>query len=74
MTYRKGDAFISIQKIDVCGKKLGLWIGTQDKNRSEIVKVATFSNDDTAKTFQKWLEYFLFGERIEVEAHEWWED
>lgn len=57
MTYKRGNVFISVQKVDGFGKNHGLWIGTDHPN--QIVKVASFGNEDKARLFYKWLEYML---------------
>ena len=54
-TYKRNDVLISVEQIDGFGKNPGLWIGTENPN--QMVKVASFRNEDMAKTFCKWFEY-----------------
>ena len=65
MTYAKEDCIISVQQINGCGKKKGLFVGIANEYCCQLNKVATFSNDDCADTFCKWLEYFLFDKPLE---------
>lgn len=58
MTYKRGNVFISVQKVDGCGKNHGLWIGTDNPNQMD--KVASFGNEAKARQFCKWLDY-MFG-------------
>ena len=53
--YKRNDVSISVEQIDGFGKNPGLWIGTDNPN--QIVKVASFGNEDKAKLFCKWFEY-----------------
>lgn len=53
--YKRNDVMISVEQIDGFGKNPGLWIGTENPN--QMVKVASFRNEDMARTFCKWLEY-----------------
>ena len=55
MTYKRNGVIISVEKIDGFGKNPGLWIGSEDPN--QLVKVASFGNEDKARLFCKWLEY-----------------
>lgn len=57
MTYKRGKVSISVHQLDGFGKNPSLWIGTDDPN--QLVKVASFSNEDKANLFCKWLEYLL---------------
>ena len=61
MTYRKGDCIISVEQINGCGKKKSLFVGTEN----ELIKVASFVNDDRANVFCKWFEYFLGNKQVE---------
>ena len=70
MTYIKGDCTISVERIEGMGKRKGLFVGTQNEYCSQLTKVASFSSDDMADIFCKWLEYFLFDKKIEVESDE----
>ena len=58
MTYKRGQVSISIHQLDGFGKNPALWIGTENPN--QMVKVASFGNEDKARLFCKWLDY-LFG-------------
>lgn len=65
MTYNKAGIKIAIEKIDGFGKNPGLWIGTDNPN--QMVKVASFGNEDKAAVFCKWFEYMIgVGEREAV--------
>ena len=55
--YKRNDVMISVEQIDGFGKNPGLWIGTENPN--QMVKVASFRNEDMAQMFCKWLEYIL---------------
>ena len=57
MTYKRGQVSISVHQLDGFGKYPSLWIGTEDPN--QMVKVASFGNEDKADLFCKWLEYLL---------------
>ena len=57
MTYKRGQVSISVHQLDGFGKNPSLWIGTDDPN--QLVKVASFGNEDKASLFCKWLEYLL---------------
>ena len=57
MTYKRGQVYISVHQLDGFGKHPALWIGTEDPN--QMVKVASFGNEDKANLFCKWLEYLL---------------
>ena len=56
-TYKCNDVLISVEDIEGFGKNPGLWIGTKDPN--QLVKVASFGNEDKAMLFCKWFEYFV---------------
>ena len=56
MTYSKGDVSIKVFQLDGFGIKPSLWIGAGN----QTIKVASFTNDDKAKLFCKWLDY-MFG-------------
>jgi hypothetical protein len=56
--YQRGNVFITVEKVDGFGKNHGLWIGTDNPN--QMVKVASFGNEDKARLFCKWLDY-MFG-------------
>ena len=58
MTYKRGNASISVHQLDGFGKNPSLWIGTDEPN--QMVKVASFGSKDKADTFCKWLEYLLW--------------
>ena len=55
MTYMRNGLIIFVKKIDGFGKNPGLWIGTENSN--QLVKVASFGNEDKAQLFCKWFEY-----------------
>ncbi len=57
MRYERGNVVVSVEKIDGFGKYPGLYIGTNSSNM--VYKVASFGNDDKAKTFCKWFEYMV---------------
>ena len=57
MTYKYGNASISVHQLDGFGKNPALWIGTENPNQT--VKVASFGSVDKAKLFCKWFEYFI---------------
>ena len=57
MIYKKADVKISVERICGFGKNPGLWIGTDNPNL--VVKVASFSSQDKADLFEKWLSYLL---------------
>ena len=67
MRYTFGNTVIAVQTIDGFGKNPGLWIGTDNPN--QMVKVASFGNEDKAKLFCKWFEYItgINRDRAEVE-------
>lgn len=54
MLYRKFKNVIGIGKLPNCKRK-SLYVGTENCIR----KVASFSNDEAAETFESYLEYFL---------------
>ena len=51
----KGKAFISIEHIEGFGKNPGLWIGRNNVQ----VKVASFSSQEKAEAFCKWLSFIV---------------
>ena len=61
MTFKKGDVYIiaetsrNDQLDDKFGKRPCLWVGAGN----QLTKVASFSNEDKARLFVKWMEYFL---------------
>jgi hypothetical protein len=55
MTYNTGDYKITIERIAGFGENKGLWIG----KGNEIIKVASFGNDDKAEMFKRYMDYFL---------------
>jgi len=57
MTYKRGGVSVSVYQLDGFGKNPALWIGTDEPN--QMVKVASFGNEDKARLFCKWLEYLL---------------
>ena len=57
MTYKRGQVSISVHQLDGFGKNPALWIGTDEPN--QMVKVASFGNEDKARKFCKWLDYML---------------
>ena len=57
MTYKRGQVSISVHQLDGFGKHPALWIGTEEPN--QMVKVASFGNEDKANLFCKWLEYLI---------------
>lgn len=57
MRYERGNAVISVEKVDGLGKYPGLYVGTNSPNA--VWKVASFGSDDKAKTFIKWFEYMI---------------
>lgn len=65
--YKRNDVSISVEQINGFGKNPGLWIGTDNPN--QMVKVASFGNEDKAKLFCKWFEYItgINTNRAEVE-------
>lgn len=57
MTFKRNDILISVEQVEGFGKNPGLWIGTESPN--QLVKVASFGNDQKARLFCKWLSYLL---------------
>ena len=61
MVFRKGDVCIiaetsrNEQLNDAFGKRPCLWVGAGN----QLVKVASFSNEDRARTFCNWMKYIL---------------
>jgi hypothetical protein len=53
--YKKDDFIIAVEKIAGFGQHKGLWIG----KGNEIIKVASFGNDDKAEMFMRYLDYYL---------------
>lgn len=66
MIFRKGDVCIvaetsrNDQLDDAFGKRPCLWVGAGN----QLTKVASFSNEDKAKLFVKWMEY-MFDHAVE---------
>ena len=56
MAYRRGDYTIGVGMLPG-SKRPSLYVG----NKCCIHKVASFSSDDAAEDFKRYLEYFLFG-------------
>ena len=57
MTYKRGNVKISVYQLDGFGKNPSLWIGTENSNT--VIKVASFSSEDKANQFCKWIECML---------------
>lgn len=57
MEIRKNGIIIGIQQVDGFGKRPGLWIGAEKPFM--LVKVASFSNNESAKKFGDWLDYII---------------
>lgn len=57
MIYKRGDVLIAVEQVNGFGKNPSLWIGTETPN--ELIKVASFGNDEKAMMFCKWLEILL---------------
>ena len=61
MIFKKGDVYIIAETSrnehldDVFGKRPCLWVGAGN----QLVKVASFSNEDKANLFCKWMKYIL---------------
>ena len=68
MTLKRGHVSISVEQIDSFGKNPGLWIGTDDPN--QLVKVASFSSEEKAELFCRWLRY-LTGVNNDEKAVKW---
>lgn len=68
MKYKRGHVSISVFRLDGFGKNPALWIGTDEPN--QMVKVASFGNEDKAKLFCKWLEYMI-GLNNDEQAVKW---
>lgn len=63
MTYAKGAYTIVVERLDG-GKRMGLYIGEANEYVHTVLKVATFTNEEKAKDFCKWLEYFCLNTPI----------
>lgn len=61
MVFKKGDVCIVAEESrndqldDRFGKRPCLWVGAGN----QLVKVASFSSEDKARLFVKWMEYML---------------
>lgn len=66
MKYTKGDYMILVDKIEGIGKRKGLFIGKGNR----FIKVASFSSDEKAEKFIKWLEFFMCGPFDDPEDNE----
>ena len=65
MVFKKGDVCIvaevsrNDQLVDRSGKRPCLWVGAGN----QLTKVASFSSEDKARLFVKWMEYLMNTER-----------
>lgn len=65
MLFRKGDMYIVAETTknehldDRFGKRPRLWAGAGN----QLIKVASFSSEDKARLFVKWMEFLMSAER-----------
>jgi hypothetical protein len=55
MIYKRGDFGISVSQVDGFGKRPSLWL----HNKNSMLKVASFGNEEKAKLFLAYLDWFV---------------